>query len=195
MAITKLSTNGIYGDKYGDIAANNNNWYESIQTTLLGSTQSSITFTNIPQDYTHLQLRGFAGGNNGGGNDQVVLRFNSDSSNANYTTHYLQGNGSSASAYGFGTGGFAGAYLDKAVTGDSATTFGTFIVDLLDYKNTSKFKTMRSLQGYDSNGSGVTTLQSSVWLNTNAITSITIVLNSSSTYRVNSRFSLYGLRA
>jgi hypothetical protein len=169
------------------------NSYESIATVSAGGS-SSISFNPIASTYKHLQLRYLAGSNNGAGSDQVILRFNSDASSANYTTHYLQGNGSGASAYGFGTGGFAGAYLDKGLTGDSSVTFGGGIVDLLDYSNTNKYKTMRALDGYDSNGSGTVTLQSALWLNTAAISSITIVLNSGSTFRSNSSFALYGIK-
>jgi hypothetical protein len=171
------------------------NSYESIATTTVGAGGvSSVTFSSIPSTYQHLQLRYAASSAAGTATDQIILRFNSDSSNANYTTHYLQGNGSSASAYGFGTGGFAGAYLDKGVNGTGADIRGVGIVDLIDYANTNKYKTMRALDGFDANGSGNITLQSALWLNTTAISSITAVLNSASTFTQYSSFALYGIK-
>lgn len=170
--------------------------YESIATVTVGSGgSSSVSFTSIASTYSHLQLRYIGGSSNSASNDQIILRFNSDSSSSNYTTHQLQGNGSAASAYGFGTGGFAGAYLDKALTGNSTTIFGAGVVDILDYANTNKNKTMRSLQGYDANGNGFITLQSALWLNTAAITSITAVLSSSTNFRQYSHFALYGIKS
>jgi hypothetical protein len=169
--------------------------YDSLATVTVGSGgAASVTFAGIPSTYKHLQLRYMASSASGSANDQIILRFNSDSSSANYTTHQLQGNGSAASAYGYGTGGFAGAYLDKALNGTGTDIRGVGVVDLLDYANVSKYKTMRSLQGYDANGSGFITLQSALWLNTVAINSITAVLNSTSTFTQYSQFSLYGVR-
>jgi hypothetical protein len=171
------------------------NSFESIATVTVGAGGSStITFSSIPSTYQHLQLRYAASSAAGTATDQIILRFNSDSSNANYTTHYLQGNGSSASAYGFGTGGFAGAYLDKGVNGTGTDIRGVGIVDLIDYANTNKYKTMRALDGFDANGSGNITLQSALWLNTTAISSITAVLNSASTFTQYSSFALYGIK-
>jgi hypothetical protein len=206
MAIYKFSNVGGFGtyQRYNDFLAGNpttpvyvdDGAYFPLGEFTLASAQSSVVFSNIPQTYSHLQLRMCAGSNSTAANDQVILRFNSDASSSNYTTHYIQGNGSAASAYGFGTGGFAGAYLDKAITGNSTTTFGVGVIDLLDYKITNKNKTMRSLHGYDANGSGVITLESALWTNSStAISSITLVLNSSSTFRINSNFALYGVLA
>jgi len=168
--------------------------YESIATVTGNGSATSLSFTSIASTYKHLEIRYLAGSGSGSANDQLVIRFNSDSSSANYTLHQLQGNGSAASAYGTGTGGFAGAYLDKAMTADSSTTFGTGVVSLLDYANTNKYKTVRALDGFDANGSGFITLGSALWLNTAAITSITFTLNSGSNFRINSQFALYGIK-
>jgi hypothetical protein len=168
--------------------------YDSLATVTLSAATSTITFAGIPSGYKHLQVRYMASSASGSANDQIILRFNGDASSANYTTHQLQGNGSAASAYGYGTGGYAGAYLDKALNGTGTNIFGVGVTDLLDYANTNKYKTMRSLQGYDANGSGFITLQSALWLNTGAITSITAVLNSASNFNIYSSFALYGVK-
>ena len=190
MAITKLSTNGIYGDKYGDIAANNNNWYEAIATTLVGSGGSAtITFTNIPQDYTHLQIRGIGRSTVAGtGSEWLTISLNGGETAISYR-HALLGNGTSASAEA-GTQ----AWWANLLEGNVSNTFGVAVLDILDYKDTSKNKTLRTLFGYDANGSGSVGITSNLWPNTNAITSITLGCRIGN-FSQNSRFSLYGLRA
>lgn len=66
-------------------------------------------------------------------------------------------------------------------------------MDVLDYKNTNKYKTSRFLSGYDANGSGVIMLNSELWMSTAAITSITID-NTGSNFAQYSSFALYGVR-
>jgi hypothetical protein len=67
-----------------------------ISSVTLTSTASTVTFSSIPQTYTHLQLRVL--------NAQISathgarLWFNGDTTNTNYWVHALQCNGSSASA-------------------------------------------------------------------------------------------------
>jgi len=185
---------GIYASQISGHLAGPQGAYDALASVTLSASATSVVFAGIPSGYKHLQLRYMASSASGSANDQIILRFNGDSSSANYTTHQLQGNGSAASAYGYGTGGYAGAYLDKALNGTGANIFGAGVVDLLDYANINKYKTMRSLQGYDANGSGYITLQSALWLNTTAITSITAVLNSSSNFNTYSSFALYGVK-
>jgi hypothetical protein len=170
--------------------------YDALATvTVPSGGAASVTFAGIPTGYKHLQMR-YLAQSAASSTDQMIIRFNSDSSASNYTTHQLQGNGSAASAYGFGTGGFPGAYLDKGINGSGlgASIFSVGVVDLLDYANTSKFKTMRALDGYDANGSGFITLQSALWLNTTAINSLTMVNSGGTNFSQNSQFALYGIK-
>ena len=46
------------------------------------------------------------------------------------------------------------------------------IIDILDYVNTNKYKTIRSISGHDANGSGIVQLGSELWQSTSAITSL-----------------------
>jgi hypothetical protein len=76
----------------------------------------------------------------------------------------------------------------------SANIFSTFIIDILDYANNNKNKTVRYLGGYDANGSGRMVFGSGLWLNTAAITSITLEgLEYTSNYNQYSSFALYGI--
>jgi hypothetical protein len=78
------------------------------------------------------------------------------------------------------------------VTADT-NIFGTAVFDLLDYTNTSKYKTTRSLTGHDKNGSGLIVLYSGLWLNTAAVTSITVLPNTGNFNQYTSA-ALYGIK-
>lgn len=167
------------------------NSYQSIQTVTVGSGGSStISFTSIPATYTHLQLRGLFGTNGAG--QPYVINFNSDTGN-NYSYHYLQGNGSAASAGGSTSRVFT--LLTDNSGGGTSTSPSAFVMDLLDYRSTSKNKTMRLLMGYDGNGSGDIRLGSGLWFATPvAITSISLSGLSGATFSQYSSFALYGIK-
>ena len=161
--------------------------YESIATVTAGSGGSStITFSSIPSDYTHLQVRGIA---RTATNVSLVLRFNSDTA-SNYSRHYLNGNGASVGAGG--AAGSTSAYAGTTATGTSA--FGASIIDILDYKDTNKYKTVRALSGGDNNGSGFVQFMSGSWRNTNAVTSIDIFQVDGDSFTQYSSIALYGIK-
>ena len=184
MSITKLTTNGVNGSKYDTVSADNY-YMEPIATTLLGSSQATISFTNIPQNYKHLQIRGIAAGVN---NTFADITFNSDTGN-NYAQHDIYGDGAAAGA----ESGTSRANIPATALPNVTSVFNAFVIDILDYANVYKFKTARILQGRDTNGGGVIYFMSGLWQNTGAITSITITSRSGN-IAVNSRFSLYGIR-
>lgn len=166
--------------------------YDSISTVTVSSNVSTIDFTSIPNTYTHLQIRGI-GRDNGvsGGGVNFGVRFNSDTG-SNYTYHKLQGNGSAADAGG--TGNTNQVYFADNIiqNGATANVYSGFIIDILDYKNTNKHKTVRGLAGWDANGSGYGGISSGVWRNTNAVTSINLV--PSGNFMQYTQFALYGIK-
>ena len=165
--------------------------YESIATVTVGSGGSgTIDFTSIPSTFTHLQVRGLFGTNGAG--QPYVVNFNSDTAN-NYSYHYLQGDGASTSA-GASTSRVFTLLTDNSGGGTSISP-SAFVMDLLDYRSTSKNKTMRLLLGYDGNGSGDIRLGSGLWFATPAsITSISISGLSGATFSQYSQFALYGIK-
>jgi hypothetical protein len=193
MAVTRLTTNGLTGTKY-DIASADNYYMEPIATTLVGSGGvSSVTFSNIPNTYKHLQIRGILKNTNGGAyDDPSYMRFNSDTG-SNYSYHSVYGNGSGASA-------FSGVSQTSIIAyGTPANNFtnvwGAAIIDILNYANTNKFKTTRWLNGFDSNTTtGSINFNSGSWLNTSTINSITFT-PVAGVWPQYSRFSLYGIKA
>lgn len=158
--------------------------YDSIATTTVGAGgASSITFSSIPQTYTHLQLRMLTIGN-GSTTASGFMAINGDSTTSNYRTHYVYGNGSTAAASTNGTN-----YVPFAMGTSSAP--GAEILDILDYTNTNKNKVIRSLSGVDANGSGQVSLVSILWSNTSAINSISLSFTTIQQY---SSFALYGIK-
>lgn len=157
------------------------NSYELISTTILGSTASSVTFSSIPAGYKHLQIRMVA---NSTASGATYWRFNSDSGN-NYSQHLLYGSNTSV-ASGATTSTNAG-YIGYTTTGTNI--FPVSILDILDFTNTSKNKTVRILHG-DNNANIM--LNSGAWYSTSAVTSISLFANVN--YTVGSRFSLYGIK-
>jgi hypothetical protein len=155
--------------------------FESIATITLGST-GTVSFTSIPSTYASLQLRILSKG----GNDDR-WKFNNDAG-SNYSYHHLLGDGSTVSAGGTANAG--GAMLGVSFGTGNYVSFA--VSDIHDYASTTKFKTVRTIYGWDSNGvySQEIRLRSSLWRNTNAITSIT----SLDTFAAGSVFSLYGIK-
>jgi hypothetical protein len=164
--------------------------YESIATVSVGSGGSStISFTSIPSTYTHLQLRGIGRDDLG---NSVSMTFNSDTG-TNYARHRLIGNGTTASATG--TISLANIpLLANAGLPTAANIFAPFVIDILDYTNTNKYTTARVLSGVDSNGSGGVDFTSGLWLNTNAISNITLTGASGAIFQQYSSFALYGIK-
>ena len=77
----------------------------------------------------------------------------------------------------------------------TANAFGVTIIDILDYANTNKYKTFRSLVGSDTNDTnGAVGLASGSWRSTSAITSITLSNNVSGNLAQYSSFALYGIK-
>jgi hypothetical protein len=189
MSITKLTTNGLTGSKYDTVSADNY-YMEPIATTLLGTTASSVTFSSIPAGYKHLQIRGISRITSGS-YAQVVYQLNGDTG-SNYSRHYLFGDGASTGVAGTAstTNMFGGIMSGSSQT---AGIFGALVTDILDYSNTSKNKTIRTLSGVDGNGSGYAWFSSGAYLSTSPITSVTIIPESS-TFTANSRFSLFGVK-
>lgn len=172
--------------------------YESIATATGTGSSGVITFSSIPSTFQHLQIRAIMRNTVAAydGSQNIAITFNSDTG-ANYSHHHF----------------FAREYGDTGVSetnsttninvlgtspsdGVSANTFGTFILDLLDYKNTSKYKTTRTFFGCNTNGTTNNMsvgLSGGVWMSTTAVSTITLTSGSGS-WKTNSHFALYGIK-
>lgn len=178
--------------RYTDMLAGNTVWnpfepvgaYESLSAiTVPSGGSSAIVFNSIPSIYKHLQIRFIS--RSSGGAYNPFIQFNGDTS-ANYAWHYLDGPGSTV------TSGGAGNQTNILMAGISgnANIFAAGIIDILDYANTNKNKTVKFLLGTDLNGSGAVDLWSGLWNSTAAINSITMNFSSAEF----SNYAIYGIK-
>ena len=178
-----------YGMFPGVAAATNS--YESIATSTPSGT-GTVTFSSIPSTYKHLQLRILARYSSGITSGNIRMQYNSDTA-ANYSTHYLEGDGASVGANAYTS--ITYNYMVNTIGGSStANAFSALVVDILDYQNTNKYKTTRWLQGYDANGSGFVELQSGLWQSTSAINSISFSNGGGWVFAAGTSFALYGIK-
>jgi hypothetical protein len=177
--------------------------FDSIATTTLSTTASSITFSSIPATYKHLQIRLFGQTNRatyGGDNFYMRVGASTVDSGSNYAWHMVYGDGT-------GTGAGAGSsatYINVLNGGCLGTTaggsFGGVVVDLLDYANTSKYKTTRALGGTDDNGASAggfgraVGLNSGLWQSTSAIGIISLYPMNGTNFNAYTSAALYGIK-
>ncbi len=167
------------------------NSYESIATSVVGSGGASdITFSSIPSTYKHLQIRGI--GKSASTSNGLWINFNGDGTAGNYNAHYLFGYGSSTPVSAYESATPIVSYWPISSTG--ASIFGAAVIDILDYTNTNKYTTVRTLGGYDANGSGYAWFNSTLWSNTAAINSVTLKMANSNNLAQYSSFALYGIK-
>lgn len=170
--------------------------YTPIQTTTLGSAQSTVTFSSIPSTYTDLILVVNSATTHTLATF-VSMLFNSDAS-TNYSINEMFGTGSTANSSQAGNTNVAWLGLDVSIS----TTLGESIItsDIMSYRNTSVNKSWlgrvnRASSSLDYPG---TNTVSGTWRNTAAITSITVQNTRGGTnynFATGSSFTLYGILA
>ena len=185
--------NTLLGTLSSGVAASTSS-YESIASATGTGSSSTITFSSIPSGYVSLQIRGIMRTTRSATDSSLRIRFNSDSG-SNYAYHWLYGDGTSAAATGAAsqTSGFCGTGAGSTA---ASNLIGTTIIDVLDYASSTKTKTVRAFGGIDANNvfTGYTSLFSSLWNNTNAITSIDLVVSDGSNWTTQTQFALYGIK-
>jgi hypothetical protein len=194
--IFKLSNAGGFKTitRYPDMLAGNTTWnpwspnnaYDALATVTVGSTAvSSVTFSGIPTGYKHLQVRGILLTS---GTTNPSFNFNGDTG-SNYAWHHLWGNGSSANNNNGPSQTFMYFNYNPSTSYPSA-----FVIDILDYASTSKYKTSRTLAGSNTNGgTDEIALWSGLWQNTAAINSITFN-GAGANFNQYSQFALFGVK-
>jgi hypothetical protein len=163
--------------------------YELIATEILGSAQSSVTFSSLgdySSIYKHLQIRAVTKQTTTGGQN-LRIQLNGDSG-SNYAWHYLLGNGSSVSSSGGASANFA--FAGNLPHANQTSQFGAIVLDLLDPFSTTKNKTLRALNAESSTNIW---LASGLYMSTSSTTSITL-FSGSGNLTAGSRFSLYGVK-
>lgn len=197
MAVTKLSNSGIATGgvlKYDSMLAGNAAYspgdFHSIATISVGAGgAANVEFTSIPSTYTHLQIRAIARKNDGDFS-YASISFNTGSP-ARF--HELVGTGSTVEP---STQTSSLRTIGVMATGASslANVFSNFIIDILDYADTTRNKACRVIGGFDLNNGGRISLVGNFVNSTTAITSITLDSESGSWVQY-SHFALYGIKA
>lgn len=165
--------------------------FESIETVTVGSGgAASISFTSIPQTYTHLQIRGITRSPDA---SYINAQFNTDTGN-NYSNHAIYAE--PGTVVGQANANASHFQISRSNYFASASTmFGATVCDILDYANTNKNTTTRALSGNDTNGTagGVMFFTSGNWRNTAAVTSI-LIYPTSGNFSQYTQFALYGIK-
>jgi hypothetical protein len=164
--------------------------YESIGTITLSSATTVVSFVSLPQTYKHLQVRLLTKANLATNYFSAVMRLNSDSG-SNYSYHQMSGNGASTSSSG--SYPQASVFFNTAGS-NNASVFCANVIDILDYTNTNKYKTVRVFGGLDTNGAGTVGMSSSVWSNTAAVTGLLFSSDGYGDWLQYSLFALYGIK-
>ena len=160
--------------------------YEPIATqTVTGSNVTRVTFNSISQSYTDLRLIAVVRDVNG----YDVVEYNNDTAN-NYSRTYLWSNGTtvdSSNTYG-DNGHYVGA--------ETATnTFGSTIMDIMDYTNSTNWKSILAKQS--DTPQAFIGLFSYTHHTNDAITRLDIFgpAGATNSIAVGSTFTLYGIKA
>ena len=150
--------------------------YTPLATVTLGASASSVTFSSIPATYRDLILVVSGTTTAAAG---ITFTHNGDTTNANYTSVFMNGSGSSATSGTATNRNMISLYTQQSMG----------IVQFLDYSATDKHKT--GLARSDS-ASNETYALARRWANTAAINSIAV---GGGTFNAGCTFSLYGVIA
>lgn len=153
-----------------------------------GSTQT-VDFTSISQSYRHLQLRLQVQQNAGQG---ILIRFNGDTG-SNYGNYWINAATGSKSAGDVWINPFPQSVPDPT---SNSTEYAFAIVDIHDYAQTDKIKTVycRQSQLRASGGRG-NSYSGHFWSSLSAITSIQLVQNNPAfNFTQYSQATVYGIK-
>lgn len=169
------------------------NTYILISSSELNSTQTSVTFSSIPNTYTDLVVRISARSDRATTNNSIRLIFNSSSA-ANYSYTGLIGSGSTAS---FGTTSLNTLANFGSTEGSSntANTFSSHELYIPAYAGslTKPFSSFNTVEN-NTTAAEISTY-ANLWNNTSAISSITFTAAGTGVGFVSgSSFYLYGIK-
>jgi hypothetical protein len=158
------------------------NTYEAIATNTLSSTTATVTFSSISGAYTDLILTTNCRIANGV--NAYDVRFNSDSG-ANYAITIMNSSGTAATTS-------RGTSENQSMIGVGDTTVQSSVVHINNYSNATTYKPFFVQVA---NSGSYNRLAVGSWLNTNAITSVTVLILGGAVFSIGSSFTLYGIKA
>jgi hypothetical protein len=197
-----ITTQSAKGYGFGKAASGSATGYYSIASGIVdASGQQTITFSSIPQTYTHLQIRCTARSTYSYSVDDAYMQFNGDTGN-NYGNNNFYGASPFNSTININQNQTT-ADINWAQAGGMGTSavgqWGLAVIDILDYTNTSVKKSARVTSGMSTDSQPSASIGGRVgnatglWNNTAAITQITLTASSGRPFNQYSVFSLYGI--
>jgi hypothetical protein len=164
--------------------------YEPIATTTLGSAASSVTFSSIPSTYTDLILV-VNGSTTIGSGSRLRIGNGSVDTGSNYSFTFIEGTGSATNA--FRNANVAYLQMNNYSQFAPSPTYNTTeIVQIMDYANTTTFKTL--IQRSNLAQTGVSGM-AGLWSNTSAINVVTYYCSNATTFEAGFTATLYGVKA
>lgn len=197
MAIRRLSTASI---KTG--SKSNKMWdqdtaqgaMEPIQSFVISSPVSTITFSNIPQNYKDLRLIQSVRTTYAGYSESMIINYNGVSTGSLYSGVNIV----TADIIYVGGTNNANTHIYSQVLAATAPAgaYASIVTDVFDYASTNKYKTLLSTHGaeYNLTSSGANGFYGCMFRSTNAITSITLASANGANLASGSIFTLYGLK-
>jgi hypothetical protein len=165
--------------------------YDSIASTTLSTTASTITFTSISQSFTDLILVITAKSTSGAFDIRCRVGNGTIDTGSSYSYTYLSGDGSSALSGRASSQTFT--FVD--IYGSVTTDFNhNGIYHFMNYSNTTTNKTILSRSNRAASGTDAIV---GLWRSTSAIDRIELALGSSATgtFDTGTIASLYGIKA
>lgn len=156
--------------------------YEPIATNTLGSNTNTVTFSSISQSYTDLILV-FNGANTSNADFRIQVGNGSVDTGTNYSRTFM---------FGYSGGTISGRDSNNNFwTASSYTNRGNAIIQIMNYSNTSTYKTALIRNDISTD---IAYASANLWRSTSAINTITL---SQPTYNfvAGSTFTIYGIKA
>ena len=165
------------------------NTYTAIATNTLGSAAASVTFSSIPSTYTDLVLV-ISAADSGATNVYLQMGNGSIDTGSNYSHTILTGNGTTA--YSYRESSQTKILYAFEGTPPTSPSFGTYIIQFMNYSNTTTYKTVLSRANSASSGTDAIV---GLWRSTSAINQIQLSAQGATTYSTGSTFTLYGVKS
>jgi hypothetical protein len=118
----------------------------------LSSNTNPVSFTNIPQTFTHLQLRWNARATYAGTSSSIYFIINNKTAATDWSHHELYATGTGALSRNNSVSTSTSTLPAALASANGlANTYGAGIIDILDYTNTTKRKVFRAFYGQNQN--------------------------------------------
>jgi hypothetical protein len=201
MAISNISSSSALTGKKDSLAwdqATSMGSYWALQSYTAKSFESSVMFSNIPQNFSHLEIRMSAKHLASGEYDVAIFHaFNGDMSVGNYSVSRIGASGNAANAGSNGTGSYtiysssqAGGQIDRGL-------YAPTVTNIYDYSSSSKYKILKTTSGFSTNfqqPTDVIWMAQGTWYNTSPINSITLYSQSVEPWAPGTKIALYGIK-